>query len=136
MTDYKAYRAHVGINNVEMTDAVHTIHPGFTKVTASMVNAPERYGVCLLPEAERHLVLRYGEGPGLSSVEFDGEAKVKPRSHPHRKKGNAVTFRMNDELYKRAVTLKEKSGFATMQELLETLLLDYLDRNAPGRHEK
>lgn len=143
MTDYKSYRKAAGITNPDMTRAVAGLFPDYSKVQSTMVNAPEKYGVCLLPEAERLLCDLWGPGPGLASVPFeagdeDPDLRIlkapppKKKKSDRRKKKNAVIFRMDDALYRRALLLKEQSGCASMQELFETLLLDCLERAAAG----
>ena len=126
MTDYQAYRAHVGIANPDMTKALKTMFPAFTKVNSALINHPDRHGVCLLPEAEQLLVQIYGEGPGLASVKFSG--KPEKKRSDSRRKNNRITFRMNDEDLEKALTLKEYSGAMSMQELFEILLRDAYKR--------
>lgn len=148
MTDYRSYRDYTGISNADMTAAVRKEFPLFTKITAAMANAPDKYGVCLLPEAEQNLVEIYGPGPGLQSVPFEGEApdgkqeqakKVVPiraaRKQQKRAKPNRITFSMTDEVYSRVLDRKQQDGFASMQELIETLLLEYLNAKEKGKHE-
>ena len=48
LPDYKAYQAHVGITNPEMTEELQKVFPSYNKVCGTYVNNPEKYGVCLL----------------------------------------------------------------------------------------
>ena len=114
MTDYKAYREAVGIENPDMTRTLQGMFPRYSKVDANFVNNPKQHGLCLLPEAEQLLVHVYGPGPGLQHT-----AKKKPEK---RKKSHAITFRMTDELYGMALQLQESAGGITMQDLFEIIL--------------
>ena len=115
MTDYAAYRDHVKITNVDMTKTLHESYPAYTRIAATFVNKPEKYGVCLLPEAEALLVETYGEGPGLAT------AKKKKRPEK-RRKSHCISFRMTDDLFASAQELMEYTGAFSMQELLEIVL--------------
>lgn len=127
MTDYAAYREHVGISNPDMTKALHSIYRGFKRPAASFVNNPEQYGVCLLPEAEVFLCNRFGIGPGLASMSFPQETldanPPKPRNE-NRKRKNRITFRLDDAELEKAEDLRESYGAMTWQELFEKLLRD------------
>jgi hypothetical protein len=125
MIDYVAYRRHVGIENADMTRTIHGMFPKYDKVVASYLNHPEKRGVCLLPEAEELLVRIYGPGPGLQSIPFgdpDQQEEQKPKKSTKRRKSNAITFRMDDETYRKALDVKEAAGCMSMQELFELLL--------------
>ena len=126
MTDYSAYRSHVGITNPEMVKAVQDDYSAFNKIAASFVNHSNTFGVCLLPEAEKSLVDRYGPGPGLASIPFSApaEEQEKPlrKRQDKRRKRNRITFRMDDELWSKALELKDAAGVFTMQELFEIIL--------------
>ena len=50
--DYELYRSTVEITNSQMTKTLNKEFPHYTRITASMVNQPEKYGVCLTPKAE------------------------------------------------------------------------------------
>ena len=126
MTDYKAYQAHVGITNPEMTDALQEVFPSYNKVCGTYVNNPEKYGVCLLPEAERLLLKTFGPGPGFASLPWQETKKKKSDS---RRKSNAVTVRMNDELFQYAKAAKDETGCDSMQALFEFLLVSYIHQH-------
>ena len=78
MTDYRAYREHVEISNNDMTATVKEVFPAYTKITAAMVNAPDKYGVGLMEEAEQHLVDTYGIGPGLQFFGYEPDEEDTP----------------------------------------------------------
>lgn len=155
MTDYRQYRDYVGISNGDMTKALQKDYSMYSKILSSFVNNPTRYGVALLNEAEKLLVDTFGPGPGLQSIPFDGEvpedlqsistAEAAPKKvlsiqtatkTENRTKPNRVTFRLTDETYSRVLELKAKDGYASMQDLIEALLLDYLERaDEKGKHQ-
>ena len=115
MSDYKAYREHVGIENNDMTHALHAEFPKYNRFVAVSVNHPDTHGVCLTSEAEQILVKQFGEGPGLVHYKFTKKRQDK------RLKTHQVTFRMNDELYEKVMFVKKCWGSDTMQSLLEWL---------------
>ena len=127
MTDYKAYQEHVGITNPEMTEALQKVYPSYNKVCGTYVNNPKKYGVCLLPAAERLLLATFGPGPGLESLPWQEKKKKKSDK---RRKGNAVTVRMTDELYQFAQAAKQEACCESMQALFEYLLIAYVKGRA------
>lgn len=128
MTDYKAWQAHVGITNPEMTETLQEHYPSYNKVCGTYVNNPEKYGVCLLPEAERILLAAFGPGPGFASLPW--KEKQKKKRSDRRRKTNAVTVRMDDELYQFASAAKDETGCESMQALFEYLLISYVKGQA------
>ena len=119
MIDYTAYREHAGITNNDMIECVQQLYGKFSKHEAHFVNHSDRTGVCLTPEAEKHLVLAYGPGPGLAFV----KRKRKPEK---RKKAHRICFSMDDELYAAVKDLKKAAGFDSFQALIEAALIDWL----------
>ena len=128
MTNYTAYREHVGISNPEMTKALHSLYRGFGRPASSFINNPEKSGVCLLPEAEVFLVNRFGIGPGLAHMVFTDETIAanppKKRRTENRRKKNRISFRLDDAELEKAEDLRESYGAMTWQELFEKLLRD------------
>lgn len=47
--DYNQFRASNGISRGDMIKTVKEICPKYSKATQSMVDNPDKYGVCLLP---------------------------------------------------------------------------------------
>ena len=112
MSDYKAYREYVGIENNDMTHALHAEFPKYNRFVAVSVNHPDTHGVCLTPDAEQVLVKTFGEGPGL--------VHYKPKKRKDKRlKTHSITFRMNDALYEKVMYVKSCYGADTMQELFE-----------------
>ena len=133
MTDYNAYRAEKGISNSDMIAAVRTQFPKYSKVQQSFVAAPQKYGLCLLPEAEYTLVDHFGFGVGLSIVD-DGSYEPKhlappEKKKPNRKKPHRYTVRLSPELNARVCELMARLKTKTMQDLIEDALTYYVERS-------
>jgi len=129
MTDYNAYRSHVGISNPEMTRVLHRSYRGFGRPASSFINNPDKSGLCLLPEAEAFLVSTFGPGPGLASLTFTPESAEPepepPKKRPeNRRKKNRISFRLDETELEKAEDLREAYGAMTWQELFEKLLRD------------
>lgn len=114
MTNYGAYKEQVGITNADLINAVAEQFPSYSKATNSMVCNPAKYGVCLLPEAEAHLVEKFGGGFGLNI------APKKKRDI--RKKGNRLTVRIDDDLSCKVHALMAELHYSTVQDFLEDAL--------------
>ncbi len=127
LPDYKAYQAHVGITNPEMTEELQKVFPSYNKVCGTYVNNPEKYGVCLLPEAERLLLSVFGPGPGFASLPWK---EKKQKRSDKRRKSNSVTVRMDDELFQFAQAAKQEAGCESMQALFEYLLVAFIKGRA------
>lgn len=135
--DYSLYREDVKITNPDMTHAIAEEFPKFSKIQSVFINAPEKFGVCLVPEAEKLCVDRFGPGRGLAFFPAPGDAPEKRKKTENRTKGNPVTVRMDDELYLAAVSLKTDKSYPSMQALIEQAVREFIERNTtPGRHEK
>lgn len=114
MIDYNAYRAEKGISRGDMIQAIRQRYPKYSKVAQSFVDNPASTGVCLLPEAEYHLVDIYGP-------------PVKKK--PNRRKGHRYTVRLGDELNARVLELAARLKTKTMQELIEAALAYYIEQS-------
>ena len=135
IVNYELYRSDVGITNPDMTHAVAEEFPKFSKIQSVFINAPDKFGVCLVPEAEKLCVERFGYGRGLAF--FPASEPEKKKKTENRTKGNPVTVRMDDELYLAAVSMKTNRSFPSMQALIEQALREFIERNtATGRHER
>lgn len=121
MSDYVRYRDSKGLTNSQMVKAVSTSYPGYTKIQHTMVNNPDKYGVCLLPEAERLIVEAYGEGEG---IKLPG---AKSRDCK-RKKRNRLVVRLNDEMYNRVRDLMLRLHYDTVQSFLEAALSSMVEQ--------
>ena len=115
MSDYIRYRKEKGLSNNQIIRTVAEGYPGYTKIQNTMVNNPQKYGICLLPEAEKLLVDKFGEGEG---IKLHG-AK---RSESRRKKSNRLVVRLNDEMYNRVRDLMLRLRYTSVQAFLEDAL--------------
>lgn len=121
MSNYAEYRENVGIKNADMIRALRGSYRKYGGATNAMVNNPESYGVCLLPEAEKILAANFGYANGLSCV------KEKPvRKACLRKKPNRLSVYLTDEMYETIKTMMHYEGFDTVQDFLLKILTDYL----------
>ena len=121
MSNYAEYREAVGIKNADMIRAIRVSYKNYSGATNAMVNNPERYGVCLIPEAEKLLAANFGTGKGL---DYRNEKPV--RKACLRKKPNRLSVYLSDEMYKEIVAAMKRDGCQTVQEFLYRLLEDYL----------
>lgn len=49
------FRVRHQLKGTEIVEAIRSLYPGFDKSLLSKVSSPEKYGVCLTPEAEELL---------------------------------------------------------------------------------
>ena len=112
MADYEKYRNSVRISNVQMTEVLREAFPSFSKIQASMVNAPEKYGLCLTPEAEAVLIANFGYGDGLN-------AKLRKNSKVKRHKSNRMAVRLDDPTYDMVKDKMAEMGLKNAQDFLE-----------------
>lgn len=112
MADYAKYRDSVRISNVEMIDALSEAFPAFSKIQASMINAPAKYGVCLTPEAETYLINVFGYGDGLNT-------KLRKNSKVKRNKSNRMAVRLDDPTYDMVKDKMAEMGLKNAQDFLE-----------------
>ena len=115
MSDYVRYREEKGLSNNQIIRTIAERYPGYTKIQNTMINNPQKYGICLLPEAEKLLVDKFGEGEG---IKLNG---VK-RSESQRKKSNRLVVRLNDEMYNRVRDLMLRLRYTSVQAFLEDAL--------------
>lgn len=118
MSDYEKYREKVGISNKQVITTLKRRYDGYGKATNSMINNPDKYGLCLLPEAEQLLATKFGYNEGLNIFVPVTEAKKKHR----RKKRNRLVVYLDDDMYKKAMELKDRLKVNTNQAFLVTVL--------------
>jgi hypothetical protein len=95
-------------------DAVHRAdYPKFNKCLLSQCEAPEKYGVQLVPEAAS--AIKAMDAP-------------KNRSDK-RRKVNRYYFRLTDEQAKKLDRLLKKLGYSTVQSFCEALIRQEVSRN-------
>ena len=112
MANYEKYRNSVRISNVQMTEVLREAFPSFSKIQASMVNAPEKYGLCLTPEAEAVLIANFGYGDGLNT-------KLRKNSKVKRHKSNRMAVRLDDPTYDMVKDKMAEMGLKNAQDFLE-----------------
>ena len=132
--DYELYRATVGITNSQMTKTLNKEFPHYTRITASMVNQPEKYGVCLTPKAEDILARRYGLGKGLAWVTYVID-NIRSKRDDHRKKGNRITVWLPDDTYFRILSLKTANVYPTFQAFAEAAIVDLIEKERMRKAE-
>jgi len=132
--DYKRWCASVGITIPVMTRYLSMMYPLFSRIGASMINAPEKYGICLLPEAEDKLATTFGTGDGLAWVELIRE-RIRAKRDEHRKKGHRITVWMSSDLYFRLLSLKTSEPYGTFQALAEAALVQFIERERMKKAE-
>ena len=132
--DYELYRATVGITNSQMTKTLNKEFPHYTRITASMVNQPEKYGVCLTPKAEDILARRYGLGKGLAWVTYVID-NIRSKRDDHRKKSNRITIWLNDDVYFRILSLKTANIYPTLQAFAEAAIVDLIEKERMRKAE-
>ena len=123
MTDYNAYRAEKGISRGEMISALRPHYSKYNKTIQSFVERPDVTGVCLLPDAEYHLVDIYGFGTGLSIID-DGSYQPKhlpppTKKKPKRTKPHSYTIRFDSELNEAVRQQMARLNISTMQQYVE-----------------
>ena len=93
--DYKQFRETNSVSGKDMISALRELYPKYGKATQSMVDNPEKYGVRLLPAAERHLAERFvGEHDGHKA--------------PNRRKPHRLVVYLPDDLYRQVRALIEE----------------------------
>ena len=120
MSDYKTYREAVGISNSDMIRALRGHYKKYGGATNAMVNNPESYGVCLLPQAEKILAANFGVANGLT---YAKEKAVKKACL--RKKPNRLSVYLSDEMYDMVKQSMRENEIDTVQEWLFRVLEDW-----------
>ncbi len=121
-TNYNAFRESKGIGNGDIIRTLRGKYPKYSKAQHSMVNNPEKNGVCLLPEAEALLVSVFGEGPGLTI------SAKKRKSHDNKDKPRRLCVRLSDPMFERVNALVSRMSFATMQDFIEAAIVSMLEK--------
>ena len=118
--DYKQFREEHGISTKEMICTVSAVCPKFTKMQLSMVDQPEKYGVCLIPSMDKRLIEVFGKVEHL-----DGEEPV-PKKKPNRTKPERFTFRLTKKKADKLRKIRAKLGVTT-QELVCDVMENYIE---------
>ena len=94
-------------------DAVRADYPKFNKCLLSQCEAPEKYGVQLVPEA----------AAAVRALE------AQKNRVDRRKKTNRYCFRLTDAQAKNLDRLLKKLGYATVQSFCEAIIRKEAERN-------
>ena len=124
MADYILYGDSCGICQADMVRCIKDKYPYFSKSQMSMACNPVRNALQLIPAAEDMLVEKFGPGPGLS-ISPKLEHK---KFHGNRAKPNRLYVRINDDLKARVQRVYEQMCFASMQDLLEAAIAEFVQK--------
>lgn len=124
MIDYLRYADITGIQQKDMVEAVAAEYPGFTKAQMSFACNPAQYALCLIPEAEKLLEDRFGRAPGLSI-----SVRIGDKKHGNKAKPNRLYVRIDDALRSRVQSVYESMCFASMQDMLEAAIADFVSKH-------
>lgn len=120
MSDYRQYRENTGIKNVDMIRTLRSQYKKYGGATNAMVNNPDSYGVCLLPEAEKLLAKRYGYDKTLSSAKEPRVEKAVVRKKPNR-----LSIYLTDDMYEVFKSAMKEKGFDTVQDFIMEIFGGY-----------
>lgn len=115
MLAVRDFKTEKGISSRDVIAAVKEVAPKFDKTLLCKVEAPEKYGVCLVPDAEQVL-----------EDSFGGAVK-KPRNHGNREKPCRLYVRLGKMKMRRLMQAMATEGFETMQECLEYIISTWLE---------
>lgn len=121
--DLRRLRLTSGAPVREMVDVVRGIYPKYDKVIQSKVEHGDEYGINLRSDAMRALIHRF-------APERDRGPRADGRTKPYR-----IQARLSKAAYGQLQQLVGERG-ATMQDFLESLILDYLTRRKEQPNEK
>ena len=127
MPDYRKYCSVAGITNGEMVEKLKSKYPKYTKATQTMVCHPDEYAVQLLPEAEALLMEAFGYAPGLAAPDPDARRRI---AHGSKTRPCRLYVRVDQALLDRVKSTAERMSFATMQDLIEAALYQFVEKYA------
>lgn len=119
MSNYVEYRKAVGISNKDMIRAIKGSYRKYSGATNAMVNNPDSYGVCLLPQAEKLLAANFGYGNGLAVKEEKPVRKPSVRKRPNR-----ISVYLTDKMYEKVKAIMQDRGYDTFQDFLLDILVE------------
>ena len=129
MPDYRLYCSTAGITNAEMVEKLKSKYPKYTKATQSMVCNPADYAVQLIPAAEDLLMDAFGYAPGLVAPDPDARRRI---AHGSKTRPCRLYVRVDQALLDRVKSTAERMSFATMQDLIEAALYQFVEKYAGG----
>ena len=124
MPDYSLYLNSCKKQQKDAVEVIHKVYPNFGKIHMSLASNPQRNALQLIPAAEDLLVEAFGKGPGLSiSPKLSSR-----RNHGNKNKPNRLCVRLDNSLRSRVQTVYEQMAFATMQDLLEAAIVQFVEK--------
>lgn len=124
MADYTLYAESCNIKQKDMVEAIQKQYPHFGKVQMSMASNPWRNALQLIPAAEDILVDTFGLGPGLSISPH----ACNKRNHENKNKPNKLCVRLSNDLRSKVQDVYDRMAFATMQDLLEAAVAQFVEK--------
>ena len=124
IADYVLYYESCALKQKDLVAAIKEKYPYFSKMQMSLACNPERNALQLIPAAEEILVNKFGAGPGLSI----SRRLSHPRNHGNKNKPNRLSVRVSDALRSQLQAIYDRMCFATMQDMLEAALGDFIQK--------
>lgn len=118
--DYGLYMHGADVSRKQVITILNNKFPKFSKASMTMVCNPKDYGMKLVPDAERELIANFGWHAGLSERKRYSEAG--------RKRHNKLTLRLDDALFAQLQEVYRRTSFASMQDLLEAAIVEFINR--------
>lgn len=116
--NYKQFRAK---KELKAADVVVTLQEGgfsgFNKHILSYAENPEKYAVCLIPDAEDLIKAAFGQM---------AEDSAAPQKRPKRKKAASIYYRCTKKRQKEIRTVLTALGFKTVQDGMDYILDKFL----------
>ena len=129
MPDYRLYCSTAGITNGDMVEKLKEHYPKYAKSTQSMICNPADYAVQLIPAAEDLLMDAFGYAPGLAAPDPDIRRR---RSHGNRARPCRLYVRVDEALMDRVKSTAARLHFATMQDMIEAAILQFVEKYSVG----
>lgn len=111
--DMKEYRLNTGMSVKDVVSCLKEHYPKYSKITHSMVENPDKYGVQLLPEAQKLLPA--------------AESPKKPRTADRHRKKHQFLYRVTKSRHEAVKRLLEQDkDFSTFQSLCDHLISEWI----------
>ena len=124
MANYNLYGKTVNAMQKDMVSIIKAKYTLFRKEYMSLACNSEKTALQLIPAAEELLADALGAGPGLSiSPSMNRHTK-----HDNKNKPNRLCVRVGNDLRSRIQAVYEQMCFASMQDLIEAALAQFVDR--------
>ena len=110
--DYKQFREQRNLSPRDMVEVIRAECPKYGKGQQSMIEHPDRYGMCLLPAIDKILLEHFG-----------GTAPKKQT--PNRKKKNRFQVWLDDDTAKKLIAIRARVVITTqrlLQDMIENMV--------------